>query len=487
MFAVLLSYLYASVSVVLGFFHFFVPHAAPADTLSGALYMLSTLVEALASIIGITIAVLFITVQTTNRPNFTRAINELYSDRTLVVFLLFFFAALIADILSLSFLAPILTTPLLWILDLDVALSLAAILLLAPVVLLQVENMNPLFLAVKLCARVTARRIRAYQLANVDDDPTDTGRYKCTLNIWGQQHGLLDPLGAVHEVIMIAVQNRDRVLLSGLSRTLLRRIARYAGVPYSTSNRPHGRFWKLWRWFYLRTHWPIPKPDQLAVTLHLLHYTIRRSQNLRREWGELDMLRQQYLLNLHDLIEALAYRKNTGQVIELCLCAVMHIELGYGHIPPQKNSRSEVLSTYFSLLIHLVNQGYTSEGILVGRMLGFLSIRTPHLNVGNHDALIASLPKEIRNEYEAWAQKSRSDLTCVPNDEDPWAYFLSSYPVLQPLLPDKPPHAIVDLPMKAQIALALRSPTSGLDWVDDAILKARKFEVKETLRRRRNH
>ena len=483
-FAVLSGCALATIGVMRGSIHLFLPHTAPADTLTGANYLLSTLVQSLASIIGITIAVLFITAQTSSRPKFTHALSELYSDRTVIAFLLVFFTALIADMLSLSYLSGILGSDALWIIDLDVLLTLSAVLLLAPVVLIQIENINPLLLAVKLCSKVTPARIAAYQLANIDRDPLRTNRYRCVLNIWGQQHGLLDPLGAMHEVIMTAVEGKDRVLLSGLNRTLLRTIARCAAVPYSTSNHPQSdRRRRVWRWIYTKTHRPKQLPEQLALALHLLHYSIRRAHNLRRpnEWGDRDTVRQQYLVALRDLIEALSFGKRTGQLIELCIYAMFHIELGYGDVPRAKSSRSEALAGYVPLVGTLRERGFTEEGDLLASMLGFIDARTDHLAMDDREVLLKKLEGSARAVYDSSVSQARTDSTWLPGAEDPWAYFLQTYRIVQPRTA-KPPRTIQDLPLDAQIALTLRSPTSGIDWVDDAIERALSYAEERAIR-----
>jgi hypothetical protein len=484
---ILLGFAVATVAVVRGVAHFFLPYAMAADTLSAAINLLSTLVEGIASIIGITIAVLFITVQTSNRPNFTRALNELYSDKTVAVFVTFFFAALVGDVLSFSYLSRVLSADALWVLDLDVILSLSAILFLGPVILLQMENINPLLLAVKLCSRVTPRRIRAYQLATIEADASAHGRYLCTLNIWGQQHGLLDPLGAMHEVIMTAVESRDRVLLAGLNRTLLRRIARFAGVPYSTSNQPRtGWYWTAWRRIYITAHRPRRVEDQLAVALHLMHYMIRRAHNLRREWGDFDMLRQQYLVNIRDLIEALTERRETNQIIDLCLCAMLHIELGYGDIERPRNSRVEPLSAYFPLATSLAEKGNRDQATLCVTILGFLAARDKHLRVIDLEALVAGLPKDERLVYNTALSNATSSLDWFPTFSDPWHYLVTSYRMLQLPTPEQPPRVLPDLPLIGQMALALRSPISGIEWLDEVIRKARAYDQKEARRLKAN-
>ena len=322
--------------------------------------------QSLSSILGITIAVLFITAQISSRPRYARTITEIYANKTTFVILSLFFLAISTGIASLAFVSLIVESGDYRILSFNVLVSTISIAFLCPLTLIQIENLSPYLLAMKLAKRVKPLRIYAYQLAQVDIDQDSLGKLRYSLLVWGHDHGRDDPLGPFHEVIMGAVESRDRIQLSALVRLLLQRIARYSAVPYpakpastlsQTSEEP--------KWFnslYLFAFAPVSPVDQLRVALHLLHYIVRRAHNLRREWGNLDTVRQQFILNIGDLIQSLNLRKGTEQIIDICLFSVMHICLGYADVP--RYGRLEPLRRYYQISKELAASNKCDQALL---------------------------------------------------------------------------------------------------------------------------
>ena len=105
----------------------FVTFTRSSDTTAVALYLLSTLVQGLAAIFAITIAVLFLAAQIYSRPQYTRAVAELYRDTLTWVVVSVFFIALAMGIVSLSRLRFIVENGQLFVLDWNIILGLTAL------------------------------------------------------------------------------------------------------------------------------------------------------------------------------------------------------------------------------------------------------------------------------------------------------------------------------------------------------------------------
>jgi hypothetical protein len=402
----------------------FQPYGNIVDSQTGALYLLSTLTQGVAAVVGISIAVFFVTIQSNGKSGLARVLGELHAGRSISAYIAFFLTVLACDIFALSALSAIVSGAKWWLIDLVVLANIAVMFLLGPIVLLQIENVHPLILALKLSAKITPRRIWRYQLVRIDSAPAASGRrHVCSLNMRGQRHGLDDPLGAMHEVMLIAVNNRDRVLLSALTRILLRRIARCCGEAYPVSRQGEmRRVWRLWSRLYGLLGTRCDEKSRLAVTLHILHYVIRRTENLRKELGAQDMIRQQYLLNLHDLIEAVARRTDSNEVIELCLLAAFHIDMKYSDIG-RYSTAADALNAYFALAMLLDSRGYHSQALLTMRILGFLATNTVHLDRQEVAEMLERSDRELQGAYGSIPQTDERGYVDfgIP---DPWSRTL---------------------------------------------------------------
>ena len=409
---------------------FYVQSPASPDTFTAALYVLSTLVQSTASITGVTIAVLFLTAQLTARPGFVRTLVEVYADPTILILIFFLLGSFLLALALLSRVVEMTSTgDYRWI-DFGILSSATAVLLLAPAVVSQIENINPHLLGVRLTRRITARRIRAYGLTNLTRDPA-SGEIRFRLEIWGQGYGRTDPLGAFHEVAIFAVQNRDRMLFSGLIQLLLGRIARYAGVHYpAEAGRPsnwRSKFGGIGQRLHLGLRGGQGEVECVAVALHILHYVIRRSRLVRSEWGNLDPLRQLFVRNIHDLLRALVSSRDTDKTIGIGLWAVAHVCLGYADLKPQ--GRNEPLRSFYSLAAELSLAGRRDVAILCARILALLVERTSQLDLDDLDQLEKLLPDEIALEYRESLAAARATQSWLPQAEcpDPWLEVPLSY------------------------------------------------------------
>lgn len=401
------------------------------DTLTIALYLLSTVIQSLAAILGITVAVLFITAQVTTRAQYGRLLRDIYKDRTTYIFLSFYFLAITSGVILLSEIGTIVKLGNFRWLDLHILVSITAVVLLLPLILVQIENINPYLLAVKLSKRITVKRILAYKLVQISFPAGQAGKAEYRLVVWGHLHGRDDPLGPFHEIIMGTVQARDRVTFSALIRLLLQRVAKISSVPYpSKPLRPNSSK----RWLakvsdhVFTTIPPLNSlENRLAVALHILHYIVRRTCNLRSEWGDLDTMRQQAILNIRDLITTLCLRRDSSQLIEVCLYATMHICLGYEGV--RRYGQHEALSEYYDLSNILMNSGKPEEADLCVQILAVLAERTSQIPLAIRGAMEAQIHPSLVESYRKYINIARANQQWIPGSEirDPWRYRVPDY------------------------------------------------------------
>lgn len=308
--------------------------ATSSDNATEAFYLLSTLVQALAGVFAISIAVLFLAAQIYTRPQYARAVSEIYNDFLLWVTVLTFLVALGFGVFLITKVNWVVSSGLYYLLTSEVVLSGTALCLFLIAVSEQVANIDPYRFAQRLAQKISVRKILRYKFSDVAYD-RDKGTVAYQLHVYGYLHGRSDPLAPIHEIVLWAVKNRDRVAMSALIRLLLSVVARGYGVPYRPTAerdpRP-GRVHSIRRRGYMVVCRPLSVEHGVAVALFILTYVVRRAQRLIEEWEGLDIVRQQYILNIRDLIRALAYRTKGDVAIRLCLYAVLHICLSYSKV-----------------------------------------------------------------------------------------------------------------------------------------------------------
>jgi len=400
----------------------------PSDALTVGLYLLTTIAQGIATLLGITIAVIFIAAQFGPTSRLVRSGMEIFKDRTALGILTFFSADVVVSLVSLASIDRVLSAKAYWILDINLVFAIVAVLLVIPLTLSQIENLNPYYLARKLCRRITSDRIARYGL--VISEPASAVRLEqYRLRVWGHQHGREDPLGAFHEIVMTTVERRDRFQLAALMRLLLQRIAVISGASFSltpqssvtATSKLRLRRRSASRW--LRR--PDEIPNRIGVTLHILHYYIRRSYHLRKEWGDVDGVRQQFLLDLRDLIQALAQSFGNNVGIEAALFAVLHISLGYADVP--RHGEDEALLWYGDLPGVLDASGYAEAALQCAGIIGFISASTVHLPA---DLVAQVRGRFARSGQEAFEAAANLDLIAWSEGvgkSDPWRSRLATY------------------------------------------------------------
>jgi hypothetical protein len=423
-----------------GKIHIFIPSSSATDTAMAADYLLSTEVETLGSIFAITVAVLFLAAQVYTRPNYARAVTEVYRDRVTWLVLSIFVLSIVTGIVTLASVAALIVHHRYFLLDWNICLAVLSVCLLLVLTASQIANMNPYILATKLVHRISVRKIVEYNLSEVEyDKRTRAIHYK--LHVYGYQHGREDPLAPFHEIVLWSVQNRDRVAMSALIRLLLSRIADAFGVPYRltpgrvSERRRHIRDWGFR--VQLAALRPVKYDDAIRVTLFILTYVVRRSQRLRDEWGGLDIVRQQYILNIRDLIISLIRRQRTDDGLRLCLFAVMHICLSYAKI--QRYGEDEALRHYYELANRLASQNRSELAKLCVQIVALLKVRTTQIPSSFLVGLESAIHPILQFEYQSAVVNANGDQSWLPGspETDPWRYRAAAYPL------EPEPHRII--------------------------------------------
>lgn len=394
------------------------------DIATALFYLLSTLVQTLGAITGIAVALLFLTAQFVSRPGTSRLLREVYWGPTGVLTMACFFSAISVGVLTLARVSILLENHDYRWADVNIVLAIATIALLCPLVLLQFENINPYAVARRLARRITVGRICAYGLAHVCTELTPPGRIRYAIRRWRLDHGHDDPLGGFHEVVMQAVDAHDRVLLSLLVRLLLSRIAVVNAVPYQLVSTPRLNVAPrhlMYCWLY--THFRRPRSDsnRVAVTLHILHYIVRRARNMVAEWKGRDVVRQAFVRDIIDLIETLRLRDSTNQIIVLAEFAILHICLSYTTVP--RYGRIEPLAALYVTATNLYENGRVNEATLCTEILAVIAVRTGQLPPSARLEFEKELsPGHLVDVYRSAMSRAIAEVDWLPGnvEEDPW-------------------------------------------------------------------
>jgi len=415
-------------SVLKGNLSFYSQHQSIPDNINNALYLLSTITESLSSILGVTVAALFITAQIRSRSQYGRTITEIYREPTTIFILVYFFVTIIFGIISIGNVGQFISSNTFIWLDINIILSSSALLMLGPLIIIQIENFDSFFLSYKLSKKITIRKILSYHLVRVIADRHDKNKAWYSLSVWGNKHGRHDPLGSFHELVMSAVHAKDRVLLSLQIRLMLKIIANCSSVPFRyRPNKPDiepSMICKIFD-FFLFVKEPKDIKKRIAITIHLFHYIIRRAIYLKEEWKGigprgLDSLRQQFILNIADLIESLNYRWCTEQIINICLFATMHICIAYTNIP--RSGQHEALERYFHIAEQLRSKIKYEQADLCVEILAMIAVKTAQLPNKFLQQNINSIHPSLSLSLQHSMTLSQSDKKWLPGNRgmDPW-------------------------------------------------------------------
>ena len=377
--------------------------------------VLATALQVTATLSGLSIALVFVSAQLSSSAGRHLVLRELYRGWEVYVLLGYSIATILTGYVALASAGNFHSAGLM---DATVVLAITSVLLIVPTLAQQIENLDPLNLAAKLVDRIGAKGMREYGLTEVFP-ASDASRLKSRLIMAGLRPADVDPLRPMHEVLMEAVNARDRVLFGKLFRHLLRPIAECYGT----------------RWDVTATHLPmrparrcVPRfrslvnndADRLHLTLGILHYSVKRARNLRGEWDGRDIGRHGILTAIADLIVSLTERRETESALQLCIFAALHISAEYAEVQPY--GRIEPLNAYFEAAQRLDRTGRAAESTLCLEVLAWITAHGSQLTDERSRMAFEKLDESLQQIYRAAKKQAISNPSWVPGlaIDDPW-------------------------------------------------------------------
>jgi hypothetical protein len=405
--------------------------------------LLGTVIQTTGTFGAVALAAVFLTAQFSGagRPSVVR---ELYRSRD--VYVLFAYSA----ITVLGGYAGMLTRGTLaspWrdrLLDSVIVFAGASVLLVLPALMSQIENLDQTRLAAKLAARIKPKEIIEYGLTYVRSHGKSVAYELATV---GLRPRWVDPFRPLHELIMEAVNARDRVLFGKLFRYFVSPVAKVHGVRWDYRGdeiKPPRRA----GWITKIRSWRHNLVEKTHVTLAIAHYSVKRARNLLTEWEGRDIGRHGIVTGIGDLIRALATAPESETAIRICLCAVFHIERFYCEVTPY--GRIEPMNGFFDTSRILMESGKKTEAELCARILGWVSVHTQQFTLQRSGGIESLLGNELKLVYEEGVGFATNDRTWTPMPEDdPWRNWppagdkiVSRHTVLaKPIQPDTYAHS----------------------------------------------
>lgn len=368
-----------------------------ATVLAIATTLLPIITCSLAAIFGILIAVYLLSSQIAGRRPYSRLVRTFYGSNDFPYFTVFFISLLYPVYIHASW-AYIAASKRYHFIDVSVALYTACILCLASLMLKHLSIFNPKQVAERALQAFTVASVIRYGLVLVEVN-THNEQVKYHLKTWGHRHNLSDPLGAFHDILMEAIETKERTTLHLYLSVLIEKVA------YLNNARFRRRFG-------LATG-PVPfqfvseyldklpviggsrKVEiKIQVVVHALHYVVRRAQKMIAEW-QFDNHRQIFVINIADLILAFARNIKNAVVIDICLYAILKICYDYRNVPI--HGSYEPLKDMFQLVPLLQKAELNREANLALKILAYLDLNTPYLSKNtsvNYEEIIGSLSTE---------------------------------------------------------------------------------------------
>jgi hypothetical protein len=425
--------LLASLSVSLGIwagrvsvFALYIPDRAVLSAL--ALTLVPVAVTSLSSLSGFLLAAYLLSSQLVGRRPYSRLVRAFYSKYDV-----FYFGVLFASILLLVYVLafwPLITrSGQYYLLDVCLLLFTASILSLTSIVLKHLSIFDPRSVAQTALGDFNIRSVEYYGLVSIQHDSL-TQETTCALRTMGHAHNLSDPLGAFHDILMEAIEARDRIALHLYMTVLAERLAHLDGVSYQRRFAlPPARRGKPLRWMNARLKAllaaRLTTTSRLQVTIHALHYIVRRAKNLTQEWCS-DDHRQVFLIIIADLVLALSERGGNSLLIEMCLYAMLRICMDYKRIPP--GGSYEPLKDMFQVAQRLKGAAYDREAALCLKVLSFLDLNTPFISNNKNVQLDHELSR-ISPEMREYFENQKADLPQAIADRifarNPWKPLMS--------------------------------------------------------------
>lgn len=381
--------------------------------------LLATVVQNTGAVGGIALALLFLTAQLSGSKS--SVLRELYRSIEIYILLFYFVTTLLLGYWTLAML-PAATGDMRFV-DTVLVLASTFVLLVVPVLVLQIENLDLTTLSSKLADRINPQAIIDYGLTSVQFAHGDPTRIEYRLITVGLRPLGIDPFRPVHEVLMEAVNARDRVLFGKLFRHFLKQIAVVYGARWDLSSQ------KPFSYdapnFVLRILARRYSPaERIHLSLAILHYGVKRARNLRTEWDNRDIGRHGILTSIGDLIYCLSFIPQADVSIRISIYAALHIGEYYSAIRPF--GRIEPFNSYFEASKRLEAAGKIREAELCVAVLAWISVHTEQLRIDRSPELHNELSEQLRLIFLSSQTQAQQNQVWMPGleNEDPWRKWL---------------------------------------------------------------
>ncbi len=428
------------------------------DSVNQIYYVFSTSAQVLAGVLAVYVAVLFILAQLSSKPKYTRVVAGLYRSNSPIVIATVYVGAICFCIVLLARARGIVDRGDDLPLDLGLITVFGTLALLVPQIMSQVENTKTNEIAMKLASGVMLKDLRDYGLAIVDTD-TSGQVIGIRLSKYNYRHNNYDPLGPVHELAMEAIGNQDRILFETVMRSLLRRMGRICGADVKATFGT-GELQARVRHATRSARAPSAHAHvaQLKAVLHVLHYVVRRLRNLTKEWPGYGVLREHTIMYISDMLVALAQRKDSDQMVRLCILAIGHIGLAWKDTP---NITDYEPARDLPLIVEMLDaMGDRSGAELLTSVIARFTVECvwidmAELEIDNRST--SNTKDAIKHLADAMAPTDR-----VPWEDasDPWLYLLrrDQLPMTGPGIATAP--SACAAPLEQEIVWAV--PASGI-------------------------
>ncbi len=371
--------------------------------------ILSTIISGIVSTFGMLISAFLISSQLIKRSPYSR-FNIILNQRSSLIFFFIFTISSIYSILVFSKLNTILYNQNLYLIDISLLLFIISILSCLSLLLAQVAVLSDKLVCEKVLEVFNIRNIKKYGLLSIHTNENNIVKYK--LKTWGHRHNLADPLGAFHDLLMETIKNKERITMHKYLSLFMDRIAFLNNVPFKRNFGLAGGDRKKNITIISKKIHQIrgmfnKKEHKVQATIHGLHYLVRRCKKLIQEW-EMDNHRQIFIINIADFILSLCkYGKNNGQVIDVCLFAILRISEDYKDV--KRYGSYEPLKDLFELSSTLKKHDYNKQCNLCIEILAYLDRSSNYLS-WNEKIDLNSLPTEIRVYFDSVREQTSDKL-----------------------------------------------------------------------------
>lgn len=363
-----------------------------------------------ATVGGIYTSVYFLTAQVSSNGLRGYGLPSIYRTTEVVLVLIAIASSVTLALLSLGAPREIswATAYLTWI---AAVLAVYVVSMIAPIGLIQIENLSYSMIALKLVRAVTYSHIREWSLVDLRRTPDGAVGKLIPFQFDFYRR---DPLRPVHDLVESAMVHQDHHLAGRIVSLLLARV----GDEYGVAG-PDG-------WLCAHSHQRIrarrrdreTSDDSLRLTLHILHYVLRLSAFRLKRIGERDRGRHAISIGCAKLVTALSSTNANSAVIRWLLFVILHTSLAYRDELPL--GEQEPLTELMTAPKTLLSAGRRQEAELCVRVLAVIQVQTRQLSPERAGNVAGSVPRELRVSYSDGLASARAGRLPGSPLVDPW-------------------------------------------------------------------